>query len=67
MSNGSWGPFAEGRNNMFSDPTLTAIGKAHGKSVGQVVLRQTDLGRRQAGLRHRRERRLQHRDRLFVG
>ena len=35
----SWGPFAEGRNNMFSDPTLTSIGNAHGKSVGQVVLR----------------------------
>jgi len=35
----SWGPFAEGRNNMFTDPTLRAIGAAHGKSVGQVVLR----------------------------
>ena len=35
----SWGPFAEGRNNMFTDPTLSAIGAAHGKSVGQVVLR----------------------------
>lgn len=35
----SWGPFAEGRNNMFSDPTLAGIGEAHGKSVGQVVLR----------------------------
>ena len=35
----SWGPFAEGRNNMFADPTLTAIGAAHDKSVGQVVLR----------------------------
>jgi 2,5-diketo-D-gluconate reductase A len=35
----SWGPFAEGRNNMFADPTLTAIGNAHGKSVAQVVLR----------------------------
>ena len=35
----SWGPFAEGRNNMFADPTLSAIGAAHGKSVGQVVLR----------------------------
>jgi len=35
----SWGPFAEGRNNMFTDPTLRAIGEAHGKSVGQVVLR----------------------------
>ena len=35
----SWGPFAEGRNNLFADPTLTAIGEAHGKSVAQVVLR----------------------------
>lgn len=22
----SWGPFAEGRNNLFTDPTLTEIG-----------------------------------------
>ena len=35
----SWGPFAEGRNNLFSDPTLSAIGRAHGKSAAQVVLR----------------------------
>ena len=35
----SWGPFAEGKNNLFSDPTLSEIGAAHGKSVGQVVLR----------------------------
>ena len=35
----SWGPFAEGRNNLFSDPMLTEIGAAHGKSVAQVVLR----------------------------
>ena len=35
----SWGGFAEGRNNLFSDPTLTEIGAAHGKSVAQVVLR----------------------------
>jgi 2,5-diketo-D-gluconate reductase A len=35
----SWGPFAEGKNNLFSDPALTAIGDAHGKSVAQVVLR----------------------------
>jgi len=35
----SWGPFAEGRNNLFTNPTLAAIGQAHGKSVGQVVLR----------------------------
>jgi 2,5-diketo-D-gluconate reductase A len=35
----SWGPFAEGRNDMFADPTLTSIAQAHDKSVGQVVLR----------------------------
>ncbi len=35
----SWGPFAEGRNGLFTDPSLAAIGEAHGKSVGQVVLR----------------------------
>jgi 2,5-diketo-D-gluconate reductase A len=35
----SWGPFAEGRNNLFFDPVLSEIGAAHGKSVAQVVLR----------------------------
>ncbi|WP_442914033.1 aldo/keto reductase [Kribbella sp. NBC_00359] len=35
----SWGPFAEGRNNLFSDPVLTAIAEEHGTSVAQVVLR----------------------------
>ena len=35
----SWGPFAEGRNKLFTDPTLTEIAHAHGKSVAQVVLR----------------------------
>jgi 2,5-diketo-D-gluconate reductase A len=35
----SWGPFAEGRNNIFSDPLLSEIGAAHGKSAAQVVLR----------------------------
>ena len=35
----AWGGFAEGRNNLFTDPTLTEIGAAHGKSVAQVVLR----------------------------
>lgn len=35
----SWGPFAEGRNKLFSDPTLASIANAHGKSVAQVVLR----------------------------
>ena len=34
----SWGPFAEGRNHLFSDPTLSQIGAAHHKSVAQVVL-----------------------------
>ena len=35
----SWGPFAEDKDNIFSDPTLSEIGTAHGKSVAQVVLR----------------------------
>ncbi|MFI6317643.1 aldo/keto reductase [Nonomuraea sp. NPDC050556] len=35
----SWGPFAAGKNNLFTDPVLTGIGQAHGKSVAQVVLR----------------------------
>ncbi|MET9463749.1 aldo/keto reductase [Streptomyces sp. NPDC006544] len=35
----SWGPFAEGRNNLFTDPVLAKTGAAHGKSVAQVVLR----------------------------
>jgi 2,5-diketo-D-gluconate reductase A len=34
-----WGPFAEGQNNLFSDPVLGEIGAAHGKSIAQVVLR----------------------------
>jgi 2,5-diketo-D-gluconate reductase A len=35
----SWGPFAEGRNNLFADLTLSRIAAAHGKTVAQVVLR----------------------------
>lgn len=35
----SWGPFAEGKNDLFTNPTLAAIGQEHGKSVAQVVLR----------------------------
>ena len=35
----SWGPLAEGRNGLFTDPDLSAIGEKHGKSVAQVVLR----------------------------
>lgn len=36
---GSWGPFAEGKNNLFSNELLAAIGRKHGKSIAQVVLR----------------------------
>ena len=35
----SWGPFAEGKNGLFTNPTLAGIGAAHGKSVAQVALR----------------------------
>lgn len=35
----SWGPFAEGKNDLFTNPTLAAIGQEHGRSVAQVVLR----------------------------
>lgn len=35
----SWGPFAEGKNHLFTDPTLTAIGAKYGKSAAQVALR----------------------------
>ncbi|MFS2007250.1 aldo/keto reductase [Duganella sp. CT11-25] len=35
----AWAPFAEGRNNLFHNELLAAIGARHGKSVGQVVLR----------------------------
>ena len=35
----SWGPFAEGKNDLFTNPTLTAIAEEHGRSVAQVVLR----------------------------
>lgn len=35
----SWGTFAEGKNGMFTNPTLTEIGAAHGKSVAQTALR----------------------------
>ena len=34
----SWGPFAEGRNHLFTNQTLSKIGEAHSKSVAQVVL-----------------------------
>lgn len=35
----SWGPFAEGKNNMFNNPIISEIGKKHNKSAAQVILR----------------------------
>lgn len=35
----SWAPLAEGRNNLFSNETLTKTGNSHGKSVAQIALR----------------------------
>jgi 2,5-diketo-D-gluconate reductase A len=35
----SWGPLAQGRNDLFSDPLLSGIGAGHDKSVAQVILR----------------------------
>ena len=35
----SWGPFAEGKNNLFSNPVLTDIGGKYGKTAAQVALR----------------------------
>ncbi len=34
-----WAPFAEGRNNLFSNEVLKQIAEKHGKSIAQVVLR----------------------------
>lgn len=34
----SWGPFAEGKNNLFNNEVLKSIGEKYGKSVAQVVL-----------------------------
>ena len=35
----SWGPFAEGKNNIFRNEVLVSIGEKHGKTVAQVILR----------------------------
>ncbi|UAL53245.1 aldo/keto reductase [Bacillus sp. OVS6] len=35
----SWGPFAEGKNNMFQNELLVSIAEKYNKSVAQVVLR----------------------------
>ena len=35
----SWGPFAEGKNNIFHNEVLVSIAEKHGKTVAQVILR----------------------------
>ena len=35
----SWGPFAEGKNNLFTNETLVEIGKKYSKTAAQVALR----------------------------
>jgi len=35
----SWGPFAEGKNDIFNDELLVAIAGQYNKSVAQVILR----------------------------
>ena len=35
----SWGPFAEGKNNIFHNDVLRSIAEQHGKSVAQVIVR----------------------------
>lgn len=35
----SWGPFAEGRKDMFTNPVLTKIGAKYGKTAAQTALR----------------------------
>jgi 2,5-diketo-D-gluconate reductase A len=35
----AWGPFAEGKNNLFHNETLQSVAGKYGKSVAQVVLR----------------------------
>jgi diketogulonate reductase-like aldo/keto reductase len=35
----SWGPFAEGKNEIFQNDVLVSIAEKHNKSVAQVILR----------------------------
>jgi diketogulonate reductase-like aldo/keto reductase len=35
----SWGPFAEGKNDIFQNEVLTSIGSQYNKSAAQVILR----------------------------
>ena len=35
----SWGPFAEGKNNLFHNELLASIGEKYNKTIAQVVIR----------------------------
>ena len=35
----AWAPFGEGRGGLFENPVLASIGKAHGRTTAQVMLR----------------------------
>ena len=35
----AWGPFGEGRQGIFDNPTVTEIGKKYGKTAAQTMLR----------------------------
>jgi diketogulonate reductase-like aldo/keto reductase len=35
----SWGPFAEGKNNIFHNEVLSSLAARHGRTVAQVILR----------------------------
>ncbi len=35
----SWGPFAEGKNNLFHNELLLSIGRKYNKTIAQVVIR----------------------------
>lgn len=35
----SWGPLAQGNKELFTEPVIKKIAEAHGKNVGQVILR----------------------------
>lgn len=35
----AWGPLAEGKHGIFTDPELTAIGRKYGKTAAQIALK----------------------------
>ena len=35
----SWGPFAEGKNNIFHNELLASLGEKYNKSIAQIILR----------------------------